>query len=250
MKSLSLPHVRLPPLSWPLVVMLFGFAVVTAALGHWLKPTQHAVTTPVDLTESLPVQIGVWHYAPSNFVQMSLTPTDDRGAAVAATYDESLMRTYVDGQGHQIMVALAYGANQRQEGKIHRPELCYAAQGFKVRHAGEALVPISRPSRPARQAKVNRLVTQSGDRLELVSYWIRIGHEFPQNAVESRLYLIAQGLANVIPDGILFRVSQLVDKTSTPDQIAVVFARQERFMQEAAVSGTETGTRLLTGSMQ
>jgi EpsI family protein len=224
-----------------------GFALVTTLLGRWFQPSQHAVTTPVSLTEALPDQIGAWRYAPTNFVQMSLTPTDDRGAAVAATYDESLMRTYTDSEGHFIMVALAYGANQRQEGKIHRPELCYAAQGFKVRHAGEALVPIIRPPYPARKAEVNRLVTQSGDRLELVSYWIRIGHEFPQNAVESRLYLIAEGLADVIPDGILFRVSQVVDKTVSPDGLAAAFSRQEQFMEAAVLSASEAGKRLLVG---
>jgi len=42
------------------------------------------------------------------------------------------MRAYQNSQGQIVYLALAWGEQQRQEVKIHRPDLCYVAQGFKV----------------------------------------------------------------------------------------------------------------------
>ena len=49
-----------------------------------------------------------------------------------APYDDVLMRSYINARGDVVMLALAYGRHQRQEIKIHRPELCYTSQGFAV----------------------------------------------------------------------------------------------------------------------
>ncbi len=38
------------------------------------------------------------------------------------------LRSYVNANGDVVMLALAYGRHQRQEIKIHRPELCYTSQ--------------------------------------------------------------------------------------------------------------------------
>ena len=49
-----------------------------------------------------------------------------------APYDDVLMRSYTNAHGEVVMLALAYGRHQRQEIKIHRPELCYTSQGYAV----------------------------------------------------------------------------------------------------------------------
>ncbi len=47
-------------------------------------------------------------------------------------YDDVLMRAYGNSQGDIVLLAVAYGRNQRQEVKIHRPDVCYTAQGFQL----------------------------------------------------------------------------------------------------------------------
>ena len=87
--------------------------------------------------------------------------------------------------------------------KIHRPELCYVAQGFQVgakEHAALAL-------NDGRSVALTRLIAQSSNRVEPVTYWIRIGEEISQSAWQSRLAILREGLRGRIPDGILVRVS-------------------------------------------
>ena len=45
-------------------------------------------------------------------------------------YEQQLSRTYENAQGYRIMLSIAYGGNQRDELELHKPEVCYVAQGF------------------------------------------------------------------------------------------------------------------------
>jgi EpsI family protein len=220
-------------------------AALVAAAASWVFVPKPVVAEPARLESRIPSEFGDWHALPDPTAQISLVPENDRTAAVAATYDESLMRTYGDAQGHRVMVALAYGQNQRQEGKIHRPELCYVAQGFNLDESIVHRIPSDAVSSGSIAAR--RMIVHSRERAELVSYWIRIGDRFPENAVESRLQILGDGLAGHVPDGILFRVSQAVSDDLTPEQREQVFALQEQFMLELVKSLPAGNRRLLIG---
>ena len=102
------------------------------------------------------------------------------------------------------MLSLAYGENQSKESQIHKPEVCYAAQGFAVRHLEKEAVTTDQLMLP-----VMRLEAQIGSRNEPITYWIRSGKYLVRGWAEQNLARLRQGLAGVIPDGLLVRVSSI-----------------------------------------
>lgn len=238
---------RLPALSVkPALALLVCCAVASAATLH-LRPTQFVDRGEVKLESVLLPRVGAWHEVKSNLVQMSLTPEGaDRSEALAATYDDTAMTSYADVDGNQIMVALAYGRVQRQEGKIHRPELCYSAQGFSV--GKSETVPLTLQSGHSSDAVlVHRIEANSRSRREIVSYWIRIGDLFSSSAFDTRTYLMKTGLGGQIPDGILFRVSQIVPSDLSGPALEQAYAKQERFMSTLANSLNGGAQQMLLG---
>jgi len=230
--------------TWRHAAPLCGAALV-AVLASWALVPRSADAEPAQLESRIPTTFGPWRTLPDPTVQVALDTQQDRGAAVAATYDESLMRTYGDGQGHRVMVALAYGRNQRQEGKIHRPELCYVAQGSALDSSRPAV--LASDLVPGHAIRIRRMVTRTRDQLELVSYWIRIGDTFPENAVESRLHILAEGLQGRVPDGILYRVSQVARTDLPPQAQGAVFDLQERFMLDLVQNMSPSQRSVLIG---
>jgi EpsI family protein len=123
------------------------------------------------------------------------------------------------------MLALAYGREQRQEVKIHRPELCYVSQGFAVKGKSTEMVEIGQGA----PVPVHRLLTGNEARLEPVTYWIRIGDRLVDNAWESRAAIFMDGLQGKIPDGILVRVSTVVKAGA---DVPAAYAVQEAFLKD------------------
>lgn len=231
---------HLPKLGiWPATAFLLCSAAALVA-AQQLRPTRYAERQGVTLNAMLPPNVQQWREVKSNLVQMSLTPEGvDRSEAVAATYDDTAMTSYADAQGNLVMVALAYGRLQRQEGKIHRPELCYSAQGFTVKSQATVALPLTADGALDGQVQVHRIDTASRRQREIVSYWIRIGDLFSASAFETRTHIMKVGLQGEIPDGILFRVSQVIPADLAGPELEAAYARQEAFM--AALSGSLTG---------
>jgi EpsI family protein len=128
---------------------------------------------------------------------------------MASPYDDVLMRTYGNSRGDIILLALAYGRNQQQEVKIHRPELCYTAQGFDVLSRTETDIALT--GRRSRDVRGARMLVSSADRVEAISYWIRIGDIYSESAWTTRYYIFKEGLKGKRVDGMLVRVSQVFD---------------------------------------
>lgn len=237
---------RLPRLNTRAALALVACCLVTAVVTLQLRPTQHVDRGQVTLSTVVPPVAGSWREVKSNLVQMSLTPDgQDTAQAVASTYDDTAMTSYVNPQGDVVMVALAYGRSQRQEGKIHRPELCYSSQGFEVAQATSVELPVLTGG--AGKVLVHRLEAVSRGRREIVSYWIRIGDLFSTSAFETRTYILRTGLQGRIPDGILFRVSQIVPADLAGPALEAAFERQEGFMSTLANTLTGGAQQMLLG---
>lgn len=159
-----------------------------------------------DLSEMIPSQFGLWKKTETALVQSELAVNDEGHITTDSPYDVTLTRTYQNASGQQIMLAVAYGKDQRQEIKIHRPEVCYPAQGFVVNNFSEkeelALFGNVMP--------VNAFLAKKGDRLEAVIYWIRIGSSLAHNPFELRLHILKNGILGEKTDGILVRSSQII----------------------------------------
>ena len=170
------------------------------------------MTATRSLETLFPSTFGDWRVDAS---VIPLEPPADVRQALAESYDQTLSRTYVNGRGYRVMLSVAYGGRRNQGMDIHRPEICYPAQGLAIRRdtrdavldlAGESLV-------------VKQLVAGSGSRNEPITYWLVIGRSVASFGYGHRLALLKYGLTGHVPDGLLMRVSSLdSDETQAFDQ--------------------------------
>ena len=72
------------------------------------------------------------------------------------------------------MLMVAYGESQSDSLQLHHPEVCYTAQGFRVSRTSPLRLEYS-PSEPP--LKATRLVAQREERIEPITYWMRIGYD-------------------------------------------------------------------------
>jgi EpsI family protein len=194
------------------------------------------------LAELIPERVGAWVADPQPVAQVLLVPNaaGEAGAAQDASYDDVLMRTYRRADGARVMVAIAYGRRQTQEIKIHRPELCYSAQGFEVRELGSRVVRLSDSVR----AESTVLLTQNRARAEVVTYWIRIGERLASGPWDMRWAIFRAGLGGRVPDGVLVRASSL---TASPAGTERELAVHQEFLAELYRDVPAATQRFLAG---
>lgn len=207
--------------------------------GVALRPEINTEVPDPHLDRLVPPSVGSWRYVPNAMEQVTAIATDTN---TDQPYDEVLMRTYVRPDGAAVMLTLAYGKNQRQEVKIHRPELCYPAQGMKVR----ALKPTTFDGIQSEVAHApitgKRMVAQGHSFQEVVSYWIRIGDSYSSSAWQTRWNIMQEGLKGRMTDGILVRVSQRVHPSDDPSRHYDV---QEDFLKQLVATLDPQGRDLL-----
>lgn len=229
-----------PVLSWSTAAAFGITCLLGVVLALFLRPNLQGSGNQAQLS-AVPSSFGVWREVPSPYVPVGLTNNPDRSQAAINTYDQVLMRTYVDDKGHKVMLALAFIAANRQESKIHRPELCYTAQGFTVDTF--ASHDFNVPLVEGKSVQGKRMKVSSNGRVEVVSYWIRIGSIYSASAFQTRIYILTSGLRHNIPDGILVRVSQIVPPGSSPTED--IYKVQEEFLRELYLASPGAVKRLL-----
>jgi len=136
-------------------------------------------------------------------------------------YSETLSRVYVNAKGSAVMLSLAYGANQSRDLQIHRPEVCYSAQGFQLLNSAKTNLLTVAGIVPAMQ-----LVAKQSQRIEPITYWVRIGEKVVRGNLEQGFARVGYGLRGVVADGILFRVSSI--STDTKD----AYVTQKQFIDD------------------
>ena len=136
-------------------------------------------------------------------------------------YMDTLSRVYVNARGQHIMLALAYGQNQNRDLQVHKPEVCYVAQGFRLLSSQKSDVATGLGSIPAM-----RLVAQLGPRIEPITYWIRVGDRVIRGWLEQNVARVVLGFEGKVPDGLLVRVSS-IDSDS-----AEAFGIQQQFASD------------------
>lgn len=195
-------------MSWLRSSIVAILLMAIAAAGLLLRPSINAAVPDPNLEQTVPERFGDWHMLPNPLVQASVIT---KGAtSTDQPYDEIVSRTYVNGRGDMVMLALAYGKNQRQEVKVHRPELCYPAQGFKVLSVKPGVFDGVRSPVNGRDVTGQRMVVDGRGTREVVSYWIRIGDTYSGSPWRIRWQIMQEGLQGRMTDGILVRVSQRV----------------------------------------
>jgi EpsI family protein len=186
-------------------ILLAIAAVLTAAVAaHAMIPTRHLGTTPTqaELEKMIPREFGQWTYEPS----VRLVQPADLEEMSKRIYSAELARGFRDPAGHVVMLMIAYGPSQSDRLQLHRPENCYAAQGFRILNMETTAVDIGAELPPL---PVRRMVSQREERLEPITYWMRLGETIATGAVERQILKVEYGLRGYITDGVLVRISTI-----------------------------------------
>jgi len=181
-----------------LVLMIATFAGALA----W-KPTRHLADTrpKVELEAIFPKQFGDWKLDDRMPLQL-VSP--DQAAVLNAIYNQTLSRSYINRHGDRVMLSVAYGGDQSDGTRAHRPEVCYPAQGFQLVSSKTGNIATATGSVPVR-----RVVARMGQRVEPISYWVVVGDKIALSGTEQKLAQLNYSVRGVIPDGMLVRVSTI-----------------------------------------
>lgn len=202
-------------------LLLCALMILAAVLAMGLKPQQRIADQrpAMDLARMIPRTFGDWREEPDLQTQI-VDPRQQQ--MLEKIYGQTLNRAYVNPQGYRIMLALAYGSDQSDAMQVHRPEVCYPAQGFVLQ--GKRLDELRTP---AGSLPMTRISTRLGLRAEPVSYWITIGDQSVRNnGLEKKLVEMRYGLTGRIPDGMLVRISSIDDDVARAYRLHDEFAGQ------------------------
>lgn len=208
MKRISLKH------------LVIGLCMLVAAgLALALKPTHKIADAEpkIDLAVLIPKQFGDWK-VDETIAPLIADPSQQ--AMINKIYNQTLSRTYFNSHGDHVMLSIAYGGDQSDGMAVHKPEICYPAQGFQILKnvsgtlfTGEGIIP------------VKRLVAVQGQRNEPITYWTTVGDTVAVSGIKWKLEQMKYGLTGKIPDGLLFRVSTIQADDAKAYQIQDAFTR-------------------------
>ena len=170
-----------------------------------LRPTKLMSEThaAIVLDALIPQEFGDWKEIAGGGTQV-VNPQVE--AQLSEIYSQTLSRTYINSNNEIIMLSIAYGGNQSRNLQVHRPEVCYVAQGFQITSLHKNDIALSSSKVPVMQ-----LTARHGKRVEPITYWVRMGDEIVRGNLEQGRARLKYGLSGYIPDGLLFRVSNISD---------------------------------------
>ena len=170
-----------------------------------------------------------------------MAPTGDvilpDGGPDTGIYDQILGVNYQAAGAPEVMVLAAYCGLQTGPHRMHRPEVCYDASGFKLENSH----PIKFHVKDQTAWDGRSLIARRGDRVEFINYWSRIGNSFPTDTSSQNKILLQDSFRGIIPDGILVRFSVI----QRHDQITEAFLND--FANEMIANLDPTSKKLLLG---
>lgn len=205
---------------WKAVAVML-LMVASAAMAHIWKPDIHMadVRPKLDLATVFPKQVGEWT-ADANVPLQIISP--DQQALLNKIYNQTLNRVYINDKRERIMLSVAYGGDQSEGTRAHRPEVCYPNQGFEMLSNAAANLNLAADH----ELRVRRLVARQDARTEPITYWIVVGDHIALSSTEQKLEQMRYSLSRVLPDGMLVRISTIQNDTDD------AFRVQERFIRQ------------------
>lgn len=200
-------------------LIAMALMVASALVAPMLRATTSLAEQrpPIDLENMVPRQFGEWREQTGLAMQL-VDP--ELQANVDRLYSSTLSRTYINRDGYRIMVSIAYGKDQSDALQVHKPEICYPAQGFQL--AAKERIALDMPDR---SFPATRLMTHMGQRFEPITYWIVLGDQVTRGGVDKKLKEMRYRLLqNTMPDGMLVRLSSIDRDPVKAYQIQADFA--------------------------
>ena len=201
--------------SWLLLALMLASAALAWAIHPHISMAQSREYK--DISSMIPSQFGEWQELKQSNRQI-VNP--QQTADLQKLYSETFSRSYVNSAGAIIMLSIAYGKDQSRDLQIHRPEVCYSAQGFQIVSTEKTTVNYADGDIPAMH-----IVAQQGQRNEPITYWVRIGEKVVRGNLEQGFARLGYGLSGYISDGILFRVSTISKDNNSAFEIQDYFIK-------------------------
>ena len=219
-----------------LAVVAFALMLLGAAAQAAMTPRIHvADTRNFDLETLIPNSFGGWREVRARNLVL---PDPSSVRLVNKIYNVTLTRAYRRADGAVVMLVIAYGGDQSDALQLHRPEICFAANGYHVEDPYYDDVRFA-----GTEIHLARVATHNDAKSEPVSYWMRVGERQVTSNFDRQIAKLASGLRGVVPDGVLVRVST---RTWSSDP-AHDFSVQDQFIGDLLKS-LDPGTReLLVG---
>jgi EpsI family protein len=213
--------------------LMLAFFALSTARSLLYPPVLEAAH--IDLASMLAEHFGDWKWLPTDVTGVVNPQQDEMTAKI---YSQTLTRMYrnrIDGQ--QIMLVIAYGADQRDDLQVHYPEVCYPAQGFEV-FSNDKM----RLSTPFGYLPVRRMETRlNAHRNEPVTYWAMLGDQVVLDGMQKKIAEMRMAWAGKRTDGLLFRVSAIDARTDH------AFASETRFITDLLESLPAADRHRLSG---
>lgn len=171
----------------------------------------------VNLEIMIPEKFGDWQ------IDKSIVPLQvdaETQTKLDKMYNQTLARTYINSQNERIMLSIAYGGDQSDNLAVHKPEVCYYAQGFEIMKtlSDELLTQYGK-------LPIKRLLAVKGNRNEPITYWVTVGNKAVLPGLDQKLQQLRYGLTGNVPDGILVRVSSIDTDNANAYQLQAIFIR-------------------------
>ncbi len=201
-------------------IVLLILMLLSAALAAVLRPTISLADErpPIDLAAMVPSAFGDWREE-VNLVGQVVNPQQQ--TMLDKIYSQTLSRTYINSKGYRMMLSIAYGRNQSDALSLHKPEICYPAQGFTLLTTEKDQISLMGHS-----MATTRLTTELGQRFEPITYWTVVGDDVVASGIHKKWTEMLYAMRNRVPDGMLVRVSS-VDKNTE-----VAHAIQSQFVND------------------
>lgn len=164
------------------------------------RPKQRS-GNPVRLEDVFPTRFGEWRI--DEAMQAFIRPADEQGR-IYAIYDQVLERAYFHAAGERVMLSAAFGSEQSPALQVHRPEICYAASGFRITGKRGERLALAEHSLP-----VTRLHASMPGRSEPITYWTVHGNKVAADGAAFRWQQLANAMRGEILDGMLVRISTI-----------------------------------------
>jgi EpsI family protein len=218
--------------------LVFAALVLCAMVLTWVLTPREPMaffSTDIQLESAIPRQFQGWHV---DQTQLARVVNPQQTELLQSLYSQNLTRVYVNDKGQHMMLSISYGDKQGGGLELHRPEVCYVAQGASIAPRGISLLELAGAPKAI---VLTRLAAQHRGGAEPISYWMRVGDDMMASGLSQQLSRIKHGLHGWIPDGLLFRVSSI---SAQPEE---AYALQEQFIQALFASTPTRVHRFLVG---
>lgn len=217
-------------------ILIAALMFAAAALAVVMRPSHKLADQgpKIDLETMIPRDFGGWR---EEILSKALIVDPQQKELLDTIYSQLLSRTYRNDQGYRIMLSIAYGNDQSDSMQVHKPEICYPAQGFVLENKTAGSLAFGKSAIP-----ITRIATTLGQRREPVTYWTTVGDQTVKSGIHKKLVEMSYGLTGKIPDGMLVRVSSI-----DPDT-AKAYRLQDQFAQQMLEALAPDARKRLTGN--